>query len=270
MEILHAIVLGIVQGLSEFLPISSSGHLELTRWLFGWDDLSPELETAFDVAVHLGTLLGATAYLREDIEKYAAAREVLPPAPPRFDTDGRIAWFLVASAVPAGLTGVVLKDQIEDLDSIAVIAVMLILFGLLLFVADRLPQRRKLGEFGLADALKMGVGQALALQPGVSRSGATLTVARFLGFDRDASARLVFLMSLPIIAGAGIFALSDASIPSSFWPPFLWGTAASAVTGWLAVWGTLRLVRTRTFLPFVGYRVVVGLAVLAILATGWR
>lgn len=270
MEILHAIVLGIVQGLSEFLPISSSGHLELTRWLFGWDDLSPELETAFDVAVHLGTLLGAMAYLRSDIARYAAAGlgPVLRRQP--LDTDGRIAWFLVASAVPAGLTGVVLKDQIEDLDSIAVIAVMLILFGLLLFVADRLPQRRKLGEFGLADALKMGVGQALALQPGVSRSGATLTVARFLGFDRDASARLVFLMSLPIIAGAGIFALSDASIPSSFWPPFLWGTAASAVTGWLAVWGTLRLVRTRTFLPFVGYRVVVGLAVLAILATGWR
>jgi undecaprenyl-diphosphatase len=269
MPILHAIVLGIVQGLSEFLPISSSGHLELTRWLFGWDDLSPEVETAFDVAVHLGTLLGAIAYLRRDVVRYIGAG--LAPVRGRpLDTDGRIAWLLVASAVPAGITGVVLKDQISDLDSIAMIAVMLIVGGLVLLVADRLLARRALEEFSLRDALLMGVGQALALQPGVSRSGATLTVGRFLGFGRDAAARLVFLMSLPIIAGAGVFALVDAEIPADFWPPFLWGMAASAVTGWLAVWGTLRLVRTRTFLPFVIYRVVVGVAVLLILATDLR
>ena len=269
MDILHAIVLGVVQGLSEFLPISSSGHLELTRWLFGWDDLTTEIETAFDVAVHLGTLLGAIAYLRNDVVKYLLAG--LAPLRGRpLDTDGRIAWFLVASAVPAGITGVLLKDQIADLDSIAMIAVMLIVFGLLLLVADRLPERRSLDEFTLRDALMMGVGQALALQPGVSRSGATLTVSRFVGFERDAAARLVFLMSLPIIAGAGVFSLADADIPSDFWPPFLWGMAASAVTGWVAVWGTLRLVRSRTFRPFVIYRVGAGLAVLAILATNWR
>lgn len=269
MEILHAIVLGIVQGLSEFLPISSSGHLELTRWLFGWDDLSPELETSFDVAVHMGTLLGAIAYLRADVVRYLLAG--FGPLRGRpLGTDGRIAWFLVASAVPAGITGVLLKDQISDLDSIAMIAIMLIVFGLLLLVADRLPERRTLDEFTLRDALLMGVGQALALQPGVSRSGATLTVSRFVGFGRDAGARLVFLMSLPIIAGAGVFSLADADIPSDFWPPFLWGMAASAVTGWVAVWGTLRLVRSHTFRPFVIYRVGAGLAVLAILATNWR
>ncbi len=269
MEILHAIVLGIVQGLSEFLPISSSGHLELTRWLFGWDDLSPELETSFDVAVHLGTLLGAIAYLRADVVRYLLAG-FGPLRGQPLGTDGRIAWFLVASAVPAGITGVLLKDQIADLDSIAVIAIMLIVFGLLLLVADRLPERRTLDEFTLRDALLMGVGQALALQPGVSRSGATLTVSRFVGFGRDAAARLVFLMSLPIIAGAGVFSLADADIPGDFWPPFLWGMAASAVTGWVAVWGTLRLVRSHTFRPFVIYRVGAGLAVLAILATNWR
>ena len=269
MKILHAIVLGIVQGLSEFLPISSSGHLELTRWLFGWDDLTPEIETSFDVAVHLGTLLGAIAYLRHDIAKYVVAGA----APLRgrvLDADGRIAWFLVASAVPAGITGVLLKDRIADLDGIAVIAVMLIVFGLVLLVADRLPQRRPLDELTLRDALLMGAGQALALQPGVSRSGATLTVSRFVGFDRDAAARLAFLMSLPIIAGAGVFALADANIPSDFRTPFLWGMATSAVTGWVAVWGTLRLVRSRTFTPFVIYRVGVGFVVLAILATTWR
>ncbi|MDG2028000.1 MAG: undecaprenyl-diphosphate phosphatase [Acidimicrobiales bacterium] len=269
MEILHAIVLGIVQGLSEFLPISSSGHLELTRWLFGWDDLSPEIETSFDVAVHLGTLLGAIAYLRRDVAKYIAAG-MAPLRRQPLTTDGRIAWFLVASAVPAGITGVLLKDQIADLDSIVMIAVMLIVFGLLLLAADRLPERRSLDEFTLRDALLMGLGQALALQPGVSRSGATLTVSRFVGFERDAAARLVFLMSLPIIAGAGVFALADANIPSDFWPPFLYGMAASAITGWVAVWGTLKLVRSHTFRPFVTYRVIAGLAVLAILATNWR
>lgn len=269
MPIVHAIVLGIVQGLSEFLPISSSGHLELTRWLFGWDDLSPEVETAFDVAVHLGTLLGAVAYLRRDVARLVVAG-IAPLRGRPLDTDGRIAWFLVASAIPAGITGVVLKDQIADLDSIAMIAVMLIVFGLLLLVADRMLGRRELQEFTLRDALIMGVGQALALQPGVSRSGATLTVSRFLGFSRDAAARLVFLMSLPIIAGAGVFALADATIPADFWPAFLWGMAASAVTGWLAVWFVLRLVRTRTFLPFVIYRVGLGVAVLLVLATSWR
>ena len=269
MEILHAIVLGVVQGLSEFLPISSSGHLELTRWLFGWDDLTPEVETSFDVAVHMGTLLGAIAYLRKDVMKYLRAG-FAPLQGRALDTDGRIAWFLVASAVPAGITGVLLKDQITDLDSIAMIAVMLIVFGVLLLLADRLPERRALDDFTLRDALLMGVGQALALQPGVSRSGATLTVSRYLGFERDSAARLVFLMSLPVIAGAGIFSLLDAEIPNNFWPPFLWGMAASAITGWLAVWGTLQLVRTHTFLPFVIYRISLGVAVLVILATGWR
>ena len=267
MPILHAIVLGIVQGLSEFLPISSSGHLELTRWAFGWDSLPEDLETSFDVAVHMGTLFGAIAYLRRDVWRYLIAG-FAPIRGGELGTDGRIAWFLVASAVPAGITGVVLKDQIADLDRIWMIAAMLIVFGLLLLVADRLPERRELTEFRLRDALAMGVGQALALQPGVSRSGATLTVSRFLGFERDAAARLVFLMSLPIIAGAGVFSLADASIPSDFWPPFLWGMASSAVTGWVAVWGTLRLVRSRTFTPFVIYRVLLGVVVLAALAVG--
>lgn len=269
MSTLQAIVLGIVQGLSEFFPISSSAHLELTRWLFGWEQLSGELETSFDVAVHLGTLVGAIAYLRADVARYAVAASA-PLRRRQLTNDGRIGWFLVVSAVPAGLVGVALADQINDFDQIAVIAVMLIVFGLLLLLADRMPERRAQDEFTLRDALLMGLGQALALQPGVSRSGATLTVSRLLGFNREAAARLVFLMSLPVIAGAGVFTLLDSDIPSSFWSPFLWGAATSAVTGWVAVWGTLRLVRSRTFTPFVWYRVMVGLGVLAVLATNWR
>ena len=269
MSTLHAIVLGIVQGLSEFFPISSSAHLELTRWLFGWEQLSGELETSFDVAVHLGTLLGAIAYLRADIAMYAVAG-LAPLRRQPLTNDGRIGWFLVVSAVPAGLVGVVLADQINDLDGIATIAFMLIVFGLLLLLADRMPERRGQDEFTLRDAVLMGMGQTLALQPGVSRSGATLSVSRLLGFQREAAARLSFLMSLPVIAGAGVFALLDSDIPSSFWSPFLWGTATSAVTGWVAVWGTLRWVRNHTFTPFVWYRVIVGLGVLSILATNWR
>lgn len=265
MPALHAIVLGVVQGVSEFLPISSSGHLELTRWAFGWDTLPDDLETSFDVAVHLGTLVGALAYLRRDVWRYLCAG-LAPLRGDALDPDGRIAWFLVASAVPAGLVGVVLREQISGLDRIWVIAVMLIVFGLVLLVADRLPERRPMGDFGLRDALVMGVGQALALQPGVSRSGATLTASRFLGFERDAAARLVFLMSLPVIAGAGVVALADASIPADFRTPFLLGASSAAVTGWVAVWGTLHLVRSRSFTPFVAYRVLLGVVVLVVLA----
>lgn len=270
MPIVEAIVLGIVQGLSEFLPISSSGHLELTRWLFGWDALPEELETAFDVSVHLGTLAGAVAYLWRDVIRYTTAG--LGPLVRRtpLSTDGRIFWALIVSVVPAGMTGVLLKDELEKLDRVWLIAVMLIVFGIVLGVADRLPERRAEDDFGAKEALTMGVGQALALQPGVSRSGVTLSVGRWIGFSRDAAARLTFLMSLPVIAGAGVYALADVTIPSEFWPPFLWGVGASAVTGWLAVWGTLKLVRTRTFRPFVIYRVIAGLSVLAILATEWR
>lgn len=265
MPVLHAIVLGVVQGLSEFLPVSSSGHLELTRWAFGWDSLPDDLETSFDVAVHLGTLMGALAYLRRDVWRYLVAGSAPLRSQP-LGVDGRIAWFLVASAVPAGLVGVLLKEQIAGLDRIWMIAVMLIVFGFALLVADRLPEHRTLTEFGLRDALVMGAGQALALQPGVSRSGVTLTASRALGFERDAAARLVFLMSLPVIAGAGVFALTDASIPPDFRVPLLWGAASSAVTGWVAVWGTLRLVRSRSFAPFVAYRVLLGIVVLAVLA----
>ncbi len=267
MPILHAIVLGITQGLSEFLPISSSGHLELVPWVFGWDDFAgnESLAKSFDVALHLGTLVGAVAYFRRDLVRLASA--VLRPAG-RGSADRRQAWLLVASSVPAGLTGAVLSDPIEEnTGQIWLIATMLIVFGLVLAVADRLPGRRPLEAVGVRDAVAMGVGQALALQPGVSRSGVTITVGRATGLSRDAAARFAFLMSLPIITGALIFKAFDVrseGIPDGFGPAFAWGIVASGVTGWVAVWATLRLIRTRSFTPFVVYRVTVGVGVL-----GW-
>jgi undecaprenyl-diphosphatase len=268
MPILHAIVLGITQGLSEFLPISSSGHLRLVPWLFGWDDFAgrEHLQKTFDVALHLGTLIGALAYFWSDVVRYTKAglrRGALSTL------DGRIAWFLLASTVPAAITGALFADVIEEKTGyIWLIATMLIVFGLVLAWADRAPGIRKVEQITLRDALVMGVGQAVALQPGVSRSGVTMTAGRLVGLGRDGAARFAFLMSLPITAGALVYKAADVAteggIPSDFVAPFIWGIVASGITGWLAVWGTLKLIRTRTFTPFVVYRILAGLFFLAL------
>ena len=276
MDTLHAIILGVVQGLTEFLPVSSSGHLQLVPWLFGWDDFAgnEELEKAFDVAVHLGTLVGAVAYLRHDVIRYSRAGVTMAitrrPSP-----DGTVGWLLLATVIPAALVGVVAEGLIERLDDdIWLTAVTLIVFGLLLLAADRMGGQRSGGTFGWRDAAALGVAQACALQPGVSRSGVTVTAARALKFERADATRLVFLMSIPIIAGAGLYSFIDIGgldgIPSDFRAAFLWGMVSSAVTGWVAVWGLLQYVRSRDFSPFVASRVIAGIAVLSIFATSWR
>jgi undecaprenyl-diphosphatase len=272
--ILQAIVLGITQGLSEFLPISSSGHLRLVPWLFGWESLDhdPSLAKTFDVALHLGTLVGALAYFRNDVVRLARAGLT---SAGRRTLDGKLAWLLVLSSVPAAITGALFADFIEErTGAIWLIATMLIVFGLILFWADRQKGRRGIETMRVRDAAIMGVGQALALQPGVSRSGATITTGRFLGLSRDTAARFAFLMSLPITAGALLYKGYDTStgdgIPDDLWAPIAAGVGSSAVTGWLAVWGTLRLVRTRSFAPFVVYRVVVGAGVLVLYFAGYN
>jgi undecaprenyl-diphosphatase len=271
-SILHAIVLGIAQGLAEYLPISSSGHLIIVPWLFGWDDFAgnESLEKTFDVALHLGTLVGAVAYFRRDIVSLVRAA-VLDP----FSKDGRLGWLIAVSAVPAAVTGAILADPIErNTNQIWLIAVMLIVGAFALAWADGVRGKRTVDEVGLRDALIMGAGQALALQPGVSRSGVTITVGRFVGLGRDGAARFAFLMSVPITAGALVYKAidvqGDGGIPSGFAAPFAWGILASAVTGYVAVWGTLRLVRSRSFLPFVLYRLALGSGVLLLLATSFR
>ena len=279
MPIVHAIVLGIVQGLSEFLPISSSGHLAIVPWLFGWDDFgdNESLAKAFDVALHVGTLAGAIAYFWRDLVVFTreGLRWVRPENRPDAPPEGRIAWLLVVSAVPAAITGVALDSVIEDLDDeFWLIGVMLIVGAALLGLADRLGGPREAGSFRMRDALLMGIGQAAALQPGVSRSGVTITVARALRFDRVAAARLSFLMSLPIIGGAGLYkfvdVMAEGGIPRDFVMPFVVGMGASALTGYAAVWGTIRFVQTRTFAPFVGYRVLVGVGVIVLAAAGFN
>ncbi|HEX4982949.1 MAG TPA: undecaprenyl-diphosphate phosphatase [Ilumatobacteraceae bacterium] len=276
MPILHAIVLGLVQGLSEFLPISSSGHLLLVPWLFGWDDFdSAEVEKAFDVALHLGTVVAAIFYFRNDLIVYVreglrlVIRRERPTTP-----EGRLAWLLMLSTVPAAAVGAVFESEIDSkLGKPVIIAVSLIVFGLALAWADRSVGQRKVDGYGVRDAVVVGAAQALALNPGTSRSGITMTAARRLGFDRDAAARLSFLMMIPVTGGAIMFKmvrLVGDGIPDGLLPPMIVGIVTSGISGWLAVWGTLRLVRTRSFNPFVIYRLGLGLLVLVVAAAGWR
>ena len=276
--VLHAIVLGITQGLSEFLPISSSGHLILVPWLFGWEELTgaanADLNKTFDVALHVGTIVASLVYFRRDLGRFAVAGLRSIRARAIRSADERLAWLLLLSAIPGAIVGAGLEGFInEHLGQIWLIAVMLIVFGLVLALADRLPSNLGEGDYGPRQALVMGVAQAAALSPGVSRSGITITAGRFLGFERDAAARLSFLMSMPITGGAALYkgaGLAVDGLPPGTAPAFVWGIVASAVTGLGAVWLVLRVVRTRSFLPFVVYRVLAGLAVLAVLASPLR
>ena len=278
MPILHAIILGAVQGLTEFLPVSSSGHLAIVPWLFGWNDFDDEeIHKAFDVAVHVGTLIAVVFYFRRDVVKLIAGGwNALFRRGEPVSADGRFAWLLVLSAVPAAIVGVAANSVIDRLDDeIGLIAVMLVVFGVVLYLVDKhVPSRRRAESFGLRDSVLMGFGQALALQPGVSRSAVTIIAARGLGFARESAARVAFLMSIPIIAGAALYSVVDiggpSGIPADLRWAFLAGMLTSALTGWLAVWGLLRLVQTATFAPFAVYRVIVGVGVLAVLASSFR
>jgi undecaprenyl-diphosphatase len=186
-----------------------------------------------------------------------------------------MAWLLLVSAIPGAIVGATLEGVIEDhLGQPVLIGVMLIVFGAVLLVADRLPARRHQDDFRLRDALLMGTAQAVALQPGVSRSGITISMGRWLAFDRGAAARLSFLMSLPIIAGAGLFegvdVVANGGIPDDYVAPFVWGMVAAAISSFLVIGWLLRFLQTRSFAPFVIYRFVVGAAVIVIFATGLR
>lgn len=277
MDILHALILGVVQGLTEFLPISSSGHLLIVPWLFGWNDFQdPSIKRAFDVALHAGTFTAVVGYFRRDLVVYirAGVQSLLSRRGASHSVEARIAWFLLWSSVPAAMAGALLESWIDDaLGTPVVIAVTLIVFALVLAVADRREGRMSLEDMGWKHVTAIGLAQVLALNPGTSRSGITISAGRFLGLDRWSAARFSFLMSLPITAGAVVFEigglLSD-GMPSDFLAPMLVGIAASAVSGWVAVAGLLRLVRTRTFQVFVVYRVLLGAGILLLAASSLR
>ena len=276
MPLLHALVLGLVQGLTEFLPISSSGHLLVVPWLFGWNDFDDvSIKKAFDVALHLGTLVAVVAYFRRDLFTYVRAgiKTLSSPRTPP-SREGRMAWLLIAASVPAAAVGVVFGDVIDErLGTPVIIAVSLIGFGLVLAWADRRLGGRTLDELTVRDAMIIGVAQAVALNPGTSRSGITISAARAVGFDRESAARFSFLLSVPVTAGAvlvkGLQLASD-GMPEGMLSAMVVGILAAGVSGWLAVAGLLRVIRTRSFDGFVAYRLVAGVAILSIAASAWR
>jgi undecaprenyl-diphosphatase len=275
--IYHAIVLGLVQGLSEFLPISSSGHLLLVPWLFEWNDFDDEsVKKSFDVALHAGTLVAVLGYFRKDVITYIREGTKLvftrtKPTTP----DGRLAWLFVLSTLPAAAVGALFEDKIDSaLGTPTIIAISLILFGLILGWADRIAGGREMNDYRVKDALIVGAAQALALNPGTSRSGITMTAARSIGFNRDATVRISFVMSLPVITGAVLFKgyefFTDPADNSDLYVPMLVGVVTSAIAGLIAVWGTIKLVTTWSFMPFVIYRVVVGVLMLVLIVAGVR
>ena len=276
LSILQAIVLGLIQGATEFAPISSSGHLILVPWALGWGIVeNPDLNKSFDVALHIGTLVGALLYFRNDAARYAVAAVGSVRARAIRTTDERIAWALVIGTVPGVIVGATLEQVIQEhLGAPWLIAVMLAVFGVVLYLVDRAAaQRRGLEGLQVRDGLVLGAAQSLALQPGVSRSGITITAARAMGFDRETSARFSFLLSLPIIAGAGVYKgfdlLSDGIPPGMGWP-FVFGMIASAVSGFAVIWFLLRYLRRNDFSIFMWYRLLAAGIVFALIAFGVR
>jgi undecaprenyl-diphosphatase len=270
-------VLGLVQGVTEFAPVSSSGHLILVPWLFNWKFFlqNTDLNKTFDVALHMGTFLGALVYFWRDVARYLAAWFRSIRRRSVRTVDERLAWFLVIGTIPGALAGAIWEDLIErKLGQPWLIAIMLAVFGVVLFLVDRASRTdRNLTGLRLSGALFIGIAQAVALQPGVSRSGATITAGRGMGLDRTSAARFSFLLSLPIIAGAGLFKgakLVKDGLPPGTAAPFAWGMLASAVSGFLVIWGLLAYLRKRDFAPFVVYRLAAAGLVLGLIAFGVR
>ncbi|SDR98043.1 Undecaprenyl-diphosphatase [Nocardioides scoriae] len=269
LDLFKAVVLGLIQGLTEFLPVSSSAHLRIFPELFGWGDPG----AAFTAVIQIGTELAVLIYFRHDIWRIASTwlRSLVRPEL-RGHLDARMGWYVIVGSVPIVILGVLLKDVIErDFRNLWIIAAALIVLGVVLGVADRTAsQTRDLKHMGLRHAVLLGCAQALALIPGVSRSGATISMGLFLGLTREAATRIAFLLAIPAVVGAGVFQLGD--IPGGEnaygWGPTLVATIVSFVVGYAAIAWLLRYVSTRSYTPFVVYRVVLGLAVMGLIAGG--
>jgi undecaprenyl-diphosphatase len=275
MSVLQAIVLGIVQGLAEFLPISSSAHLILVPWLFGWQD--PGL--AFDVALHWGTLVAVLwVFWRDWIRLIRAGAASILDRRIGDDPDRRLFWALVVSTIPAAVVGKLFHEAVEEtVRAPLIIAGTMSVMGILLWLADRSgAKNRPEGDMRIPEALGIGVAQAFALVPGVSRSGSTISVGLFLGFTREEIARFSFLMSTPIIFGAGALKLPHmlremhAGTGQVGPAALLAGLVASAVVGVLVIRWLLAWLRTRTYNVFVVYRLLVAVLIVVLWLSGRR
>jgi undecaprenyl-diphosphatase len=268
-QIFQALVLGIVQGLTEFLPISSSGHLILVPYLAGWDD--PFIDSlAFSVVLHGGTLLALLVYFRADwMRLVPAGLAAIRDGSFRGDPDRRLAWLLAASTVPAAIVGVLFNDIIEqNVREPGIVAIMLVIAGVVLWLADRWGQRtRTIDGLTFRAVIGIGVAQALALIPGVSRSGISISAALFSGLDRPDAVRFSFLMATPVTLGAFAYEglkLVRGEVTGVEVAPLVVGVMAAFLSGMVAIAVLLRYVRTRSFSVFVAYRVVLAVIVVAV------
>lgn len=264
MDLWHILVLSIIQGLTEFLPISSSAHLILPSQLLGW----PDQGLAFDVAVHVGTLAAVVWYFRREVGKLGRAW-VVDTSRRQVGPDSYLAWAIILGTVPAGLAGLLLDDWISShLRSGLVIAITTIVFGLVLWWSDAVGRRqRNLPGLTLRDALIIGVAQALALIPGTSRSGITMTAALFLGFNRESAARFSFLLSIPLIAAAGLLKVIELIElgAAADWASIALGAAMSFISAVICIHLFLAFLERIGLMPYVIYRMVLGAVLLLVL-----
>ncbi|MFI8206924.1 undecaprenyl-diphosphate phosphatase [Streptomyces sp. NPDC085937] len=276
----ESLILGLVQGLTEFLPVSSSAHLRLTAAFSGWEDPG----AAFTAITQIGTEAAVLIYFRKDIGRILSAwTRSLTDKEMRRDQDARTGWLVVVGSIPIGVLGVTLKDQIEGpFRDLRLTAAMLIGMGIVLGVADRLAARaesggrhrvaaprKELSDLNVRDGLIYGLCQALALIPGVSRSGATISGGLFMGYRREAAARYSFLLAVPAVLASGLFELKDAADGGHVsWGPTLFATVIAFVTGYAVIAWFMKFISTKSFMPFVWYRIVLGIVVIALVSAG--
>jgi len=276
----ESLILGLVQGLTEFLPVSSSAHLRLTAAFSGWEDPG----AAFTAITQIGTEAAVLIYFRKDIGRIVLAwLKSLTDKEMRRDHDAQMGWLVIVGSIPIGVLGLTLKDQIEGpFRDLRVTATMLIVVGIVIGVADRLAardesggrhraakQRKSLEDLNVKDGLVYGLCQAMALIPGVSRSGATISGGLFMGYQRESAARYSFLLAIPAVLASGLFELKDALESDHVsWGPTIFATLIAFGSGYAVIAWFMKYISTKSFMPFVYYRVVLGLVIIALVAAG--
>ncbi|MGA5561038.1 undecaprenyl-diphosphate phosphatase [Streptomyces platensis] len=275
----ESFVLGLVQGLTEFLPISSSAHLRLTAAFAGWQDPG----AAFTAITQIGTEAAVIIYFRKDIGRIISTwsrslfnREL------RHDHDAQMGWLVIVGSIPIGVLGITLKDAIEGpFRDLRLIATTLIVMGVVLGIADRLAardetggrhravkQRKTLTDLSVKDGLLYGVCQAMALVPGVSRSGATISGGLLMGYTRESAARYSFLLAIPAVLASGVYELKDAGQGHVSWGPTVFATIIAFVVGYAVIAWFMKFISNKSFMPFVIYRILLGIALFALVAAG--
>jgi undecaprenyl-diphosphatase len=276
----ESLILGLVQGLTEFLPVSSSAHLRLTAAFSGWEDPG----AAFTAITQIGTEAAVLIYFRKDIGRIISAwTRSLADKGMRGDPDARMGWLVIVGSIPIGVLGVTLKDQIEGpFRDLRITAAMLIGMGVVLGFADRLAardesggrhraakQRKTLQDLGIRDGLIYGICQAMALIPGVSRSGATISGGLFMGYRREAAARYSFLLAIPAVLASGLFELKDAAEGGHVsWGPTIFATIIAFGVGYAVIAWFMKFISTKSFMPFVWYRIALGVLIIVLVGMG--